>query len=92
MGPGTSPLFAENTQALYSAAYTLKFMVKKHAENPVDYPVMPMEGLWWVEDGRFDISIKDNWFYTVMILVPELVTPALFAEALTQIRKKKSLL
>jgi hypothetical protein len=89
MGPGTSPLFAENTQALYSTAYTLKFMTKKRAENPVDYPVMPMEGLWWVEDGRFDISIKDNWFYTVMILVPELVTPALFAEALTQIRKKK---
>lgn len=89
MGPGTSPLFAENTQALYSTAYTLKFMTKKRAENPVDYPVMPMEGLWWVEDGRFDISIKDNWFYTVMIMVPELVTPALFAEALAQMRKKK---
>ncbi len=88
-GPGDSPLFAENTQALYGAAYTLKFMAKKRAENPVDYPVMPMEGLWWVEDGRFDISVKDNWFYTVMILLPDLITPALFAEALSQMRKKK---
>ncbi|PKN94271.1 MAG: hypothetical protein CVU44_06525 [Chloroflexi bacterium HGW-Chloroflexi-6] len=89
MEPGSSPLFAENTQALYGAAYTLKFMVKKRAEKPVNYPVMPMEGLWWVEDGRFDISVKDNWFYTIMIMVPELVTPVLFTEALAQMRKKK---
>lgn len=89
MEPGTSPLFEENMQALYGAAYTLKFMIKKHADNPVDYPVMPMEGLWWVEDGHFDITIKDNWFYTVMIMVPDLVTPDLFAEALAQMRKKK---
>ena len=88
-GPGTSPLFAENMQALYNAAYTLKFMVKQRKENPVDYPVMALEGLWWVEDGHFDINVKDNWFYTVMILQPDLVTPALFKEALAQMRKKK---
>ena len=45
-GPGTSPRFAENMQALYNAAYTLKFMVKQRKENPVDYPVMALEGLW----------------------------------------------
>lgn len=89
MEPGTSPLFEENTQALYNAAYTLKFMFKKRVENPIDYPVMAMEGLWWVEDGFFDITIKDNWFYTIMIMVPDLVTPEGFAEALAQIRKKK---
>jgi len=88
-GPGTSLLFAENMQALYNAAYTLKFMVKQRKENPVDYPVMALEGLWWVEDGHFDINVKDNWFYTVMILQPDLVTPALFKEALAQMRKKK---
>jgi len=88
-GPGTSPLFAENMQALYNAAYTLKFMVKQRKENPVDYPVMALEGLWWVEDGHFDINVKDNWFYTVMILQPDLVTPALFKEALAEMRKKK---
>ena len=89
MEPGTSPLFEENTQALYNAAYTLKFMFKKRTENPIDYPVMAMEGLWWVEDGFFDITIKDNWFYTIMIMVPDLVTPEVFAEALAQMRKKK---
>ena len=87
--PGTSPLFGENTQTLYGAAYTLKFMLKQRKDDPVDYPVMALEGLWWVEDGIFDITIKDNWHYTLMILAPDLVTPAVFADALAQMRKKK---
>ena len=89
MAPGTSPLFQENMQALYGAAYTLKFQVKMRKENPVDYPVMALEGLWWVEDGHFNIKIKDNWFYTMMILVPDLITQAMFEQAKAQLRKKK---
>lgn len=88
-GPSDSPLFSENLQALYSASYTLKFMLKRRPENPADYPVMPLEGLWWVEDGRFDINIKDNWHYTVQIMQPDLITPEIFAEALVKLRKKK---
>jgi hypothetical protein len=87
--PGNSPLFAENMQALYGAAYTLKFMAKLRKENPVDYPVMALEGLWWVEDGTFDLQKPGNWKYTVMIMQPDLVTPEMFAGALAQLRKKK---
>ena len=87
--PGNSPLFEENMQALYGTAYTLKFMFKKRDVDPVDYPVMALEGLWDARDGKFDINIKDNWDYTLMILVPELITPAIFDEALAQMRKKK---
>ncbi len=88
-GPGTSPQFQENLSAMYGAAYTLKFLFKKRAIDPVDYPVMALEGLWWVEDGHFDINIKDNWYYTVMILVPDLVCEDHFQEAIIQLRKKK---
>ena len=87
--PGKSPLFAEATQALYSMAYTLKFMLKKRKTNAVDYPVMALEGLWWVEDGRFDITVKDNWFYTLMILQPEVITQEIFDEAREQVRRKR---
>ncbi len=87
--PGKSPRFAEATQALYSMSYTLKFMLKKRKTNAVDYPVMALEGLWWVEDGFFDITVKDNWFYTLMILQPEIITKAIFEEARDQVRKKK---
>ena len=87
--PGTSPLFQENMGALYGAAYTLKFMIKKRENDPVDYPVMASEGLWDVRDGKFDINIKDNWDYTLMILVPDLITLDIFEQAVDQLRKKK---
>ena len=87
--PGKSPSFAEATQALYGISYTLKFMLKKRKTNAVDYPVMALEGLWWVEDGMFDITIKDNWFYTLMILQPGVITPDLFEAAREQVQKKK---
>jgi len=64
-------------------------MLKKRKTDPIDYPVMALEGLWWVEDGMFDITVKDNWFYTLMILRPAVITPDLFAEGLEQVRKKK---
>lgn len=87
--PGKSPLFAEATQALYSMSYTLKFMLKKRKTNAIDYPVMALEGLWWVEDGFFDITVKDNWFYTLMIMQPDVITSEIFEEAREQVRKKK---
>jgi hypothetical protein len=87
--PGNSPRFQENTQAMYGAAYTLKFMLKQRAQDPVDYPVMALEGLWWVEDGCFDITIKDNWHYTLMILTPAVVTPEIFADGLAKLRQKQ---
>ncbi len=87
--PGKSPSFAEATQALYSISYTLKFMLKKRKTNAIDYPVMALEGLWWVEDGIFDITVKDNWFYTLMILQPDVIDEQVFGEGLEQVRKKK---
>ena len=87
--PGTSPLFAENMQAIYGAAYTLKFSLKLNKENPLDYPVMALEGLWWIEDGTFDLQKPGNWKYTVMIMQPDRVTPEIFADVLVQLRKKK---
>jgi hypothetical protein len=87
--PGTSPLFAENMQAIYGAAYTLKFSIKLRKDNPLDYPVMALEGLWWIEDGTFDLQKPGNWKYTVMIMQPDQVTVEAFAEALVQLRKKK---
>jgi hypothetical protein len=87
--PGNSPGFAEATQALYSISYTLKFMLKKRATNSIDYPVMPLEGLWGVQNAMVDVAKKDNWSYTLMILQPEVITKDIFAEALEQVRRKK---
>jgi hypothetical protein len=87
--PGTSPAFREATMALYGLSYTLKFTSKLRKKNPIDYPVMALEGLWWVEDGHFDITVKDNWHYTVMMLQPEHITQEMFEMARDQVHKKR---
>lgn len=87
--PGTSPAFEQAMSALYGITYTLKFMSKQRADNPIDYAVMALEGLWWVEEGEFDITQPGNWRWTMMILQPDHITPAMYAEGLAQLRKKR---
>lgn len=86
--PNSSQEYQEAVSALYSVAYSLKFMVKK-GEAAADYGVMPLEGVWWADDARFDLEDKDTWLWTAMIMQPEYVTQALFEEALVQVEKKK---
>jgi hypothetical protein len=89
-GPGDSPGFQDAVQALYGISYTLKFMLKKRKSNPIDYPVMALEGLLWLTAGDvFDIKIKDNWSYTLKIMQPEVITQKLFEEARQLVRKKR---
>lgn len=88
-GPGTSPAFLEALDALYGISYTLKFNSKLRKENPIDYTVMALEGLWWVEDGSFEISKPDNWRWTAMIMQPDHIDEEMFQNGLTQLRKKK---
>jgi len=87
--PDTSATFEAAMMALYSVAYTLKFMLKLRAKNPIDYPVMALEGLWWVEDGRFDILVKDNWFFSLLIMTPKVVTASMLDTARDQVRRKR---
>ncbi|HEX7620291.1 MAG TPA: GyrI-like domain-containing protein [Anaerolineales bacterium] len=86
--PNTSVEYAESVQALYTAAYTLKFKIKK--EMAVGYPVMASEGLGWMDDMReFSVTRKDDWKWTMMIMQPEIVTPGLFSQAVEEAMQKK---
>ena len=87
--PGTSPGFQEAIGALYGVSYTLKFMSKLRKENPLDYTVMPLEGLWWSDTGELSFTEKGNWKYTLMIMQPEHLTEAMYDAALEELRKKK---
>jgi hypothetical protein len=87
--PGTSPGFQKDMMALYGAAYTLKFTSKLREEDPIDYPVMALEGLWGLQEVDFDIRRKDNWSYTLMIMKPDHITQTMFEGAVEQVRAKK---
>ncbi|MGB5238253.1 MAG: GyrI-like domain-containing protein [Flavobacteriaceae bacterium] len=88
--PNTAEAYAQAIEALYAVAYTLKFMVKK-GPLAIDYGVMPLEGLWWVEDMReFDPNNKDEWFWTAMIMQPNFITKEHVKEGLEAVKKKKN--
>lgn len=89
VGPGDSLDFQEAVAALYGISYTLKFMIKKRAEYPIDYPVMALEGLWMTESGGYDTAAREAMSYTVMIMQPDFVTPELFEAARAQLLRKK---
>ncbi len=86
--PGDSPLFVEAVGALYGASYSLKFMSKKREDNPIDYGVMALEGLWSSPEGGADYASSNEWDWTLMIMQPDHITPEMFAGTLEQLRKK----
>src|ERR1035437_5737551 len=68
--PNNSKEFQAAVSALFTAAYTLKFMVKKGSLK-TDYGVMPLEGQWWAKDHMdFIKNDKSKWFWTISIMQP----------------------
>jgi hypothetical protein len=89
-GAPTSSQFIEAVEALFSVSYTLKFIIKKG--KGVDYGVMPLEGLWWVDDmTKFNADQKDEWKWTAMIMQPKYVDASDVTLAVEQVKKKKKL-
>nr|WP_255702112.1 GyrI-like domain-containing protein [Salinicola sp. DM10] len=88
--PNTTEKYKEAVEALYCAAYTIKFALKR--ENALDYVVMPLEGLWWADDlTSFDRDDKDNWKWTMMIMQPPEATTQLVQAAINHAQDRKGL-
>ena len=86
--PNTSQRYKDAVQAIFSVAYNLRFSFKKRG---IDFKVMPLEGWWWVDDrADFSYGDKSNWQWTLLIVQPEVVTPAEFDRALDEVRRKKN--
>lgn len=88
--PARSQAFQQATSALYNLSYTLKFMSKQRPDNPIDYPVMALEGLWWTESGGFDWTKKEAWQATLLMMQPEHITAEMYEAALRQVREKQA--
>ena len=88
--PNKSQAYSDVIEALFIVSYTVKFMVKNGA-MAIDYGVMPLEGLWWVDDmSNFSTKDKSSWKWTMMIMQPEFVTREMIDNAITEVRKKKN--
>ncbi|MCK9150540.1 GyrI-like domain-containing protein [Methanobacterium alcaliphilum] len=87
--PNTSLEYQEAMEALFPVSFKVKFISKK--EKSMDYVVMPLEGLWWV-DNMEDFSIEDKsaWKWTAMIMQPDFITKTMINNALNEVEEKKN--
>jgi hypothetical protein len=86
--PNTVEAYRSGVEWLYGTSYAMKFACKAELER--DYVVLPLEGLWWAEDpAAFAARKKDLWQWTMMIMVPEFVTRAIFEAAVLKTAAKR---
>lgn len=72
-------LFMKSIEAIYKVAYTLK---KKYKSLGSDFTVAKMEGQWWVEsDLPFNETPREEWYWNVLIRLPEFISKADVDEA-----------
>lgn len=87
--PNTSQDYKNAVEVLFGLSYIIKFMIKKSLQ--IDYAVMPLEGLWWINDmENFSIDKKDEWKWNAMIMQPEFITIELVEKGISELKKKKN--
>lgn len=87
--PNTSQEYQDAMEALFPVSFKVKFISKK--EKSQDYVVMPLEGLWWVDNmDKFSIEDKSSWKWTAMIMQPDFITKAMIEQAKEEVEEKKN--
>jgi hypothetical protein len=88
-GEPSGPEFQDAVGTLYGTVYTIKSAIKDAKPVP-DYPVLPLEGLYWC-DGRdsFDMERREDWRWTLLIVQPDFVTRTIVKEAVEQLAGRR---
>lgn len=95
-GDPNGDAFAVATQALYTAAYSIKALYKQQQQ---DFTVCKLEGLWWVDEKRWPITghqsalqvPREEWQWQLLIRMPPFVTDTNAQNALQTAFTKKQL-
>lgn len=86
--PNTASAYQTAVEWLYGVSYAMKFAAKTALGR--DYVVPPLEGLWWADDPKsFITREKDQWHWTMMILVPDFVSHGMFEKAAAKTGAKR---
>lgn len=84
--PNSVAAYREAVESLYATAYAIKFMCKQEGR---DFVVAPLEGLWSAPDPEsFTRRQKDDWDWTMMIMVPDFVGEDHFTAARAKSARK----
>lgn len=77
--PNSAPEYMLAVESLYATAYAAKFICKAKGR---DFVVSPLEGLWSAPNPEsFTARRKDEWDWTLMIMVPDFMDEETFQEA-----------
>ncbi len=80
--------FSEKAGAIYPVAYGVKKICK---ETIQDFGVPKLEGLWWVKDERPALEVpRSEWYWKLLIRMPDFVTEEIVEKAVTTVVKKKT--
>lgn len=86
--PGDSEEFRDSMAAMYRVGYALKFMSKLRPDDPIDFGVMAVEGLWSTESGaKFDFDWREPSRYTLLMMQPDHITSVMFEQAVADTRE-----
>ncbi len=81
--------FTSAVEALYPFAYGIK---KAYKNQDKDFGVAKLEGLWWVESGKHALETpRAEWFWKLLIRMPEYVDMSVFEEVKENVIKKKGI-
>ncbi|MEW5992190.1 MAG: GyrI-like domain-containing protein [Chloroflexota bacterium] len=92
-GPPEPAVFSARMPGLYTAAWSLRFALKRRG---IVTRVGPLEGLWWTLDGTIDLDAifgdhpgdRETWRWSLFIALPDEATEAEIEAALAPGRAK----
>lgn len=88
--PNTAPAYRDAIAALYPLAYGIRKAIKD--ATGVAYTVMPLEGLWWTDDGTsYDQGDRSNWRWIAAICQAPEATVDLAERVLAAVTGKNEL-
>jgi hypothetical protein len=90
MGAPEDELFQKSIETIYAVAYTVKKYCKQLEK---DFVVPKLECFWWVEsDLPFGETPRKEWFWELLIQIPEYVDTLKVDDAISEVIKKKGIL
>lgn len=90
MGAPEDELFQTSIETIYPVAYTIK---KYYKQSEKDFVVPKLECFWWVEsDVPFAETPRKEWFWELLIQMPEYVDTLKVDDAISEVIKKKNIL
>ena len=82
-------VFTKAIEALYPLAYGVKKICKSQEK---DFGVPKLEGLWWVKSNKPALEVpRSEWYWKLLIRMPDFVTPEIIKTAKEEVFKKKGL-